>query len=349
LIKLKKEPTYENKFVQNIGKYGGTTLKSNSKVIKDIKSIRSYERIPEKAYRWKLFILLLSSICLIYMASYFVIVEEPKSFSEDNFEIFYSPEVILIPLMVAIASIIIPTLAWMTLVYYLPWLIRKIFTILNLLSPFNHNKKSKLESLFSFDKKKFKKKMKEIKLQPLISLKESKIGTVAGFFSGVIHFIFHVWFFFYLLIHYFSYRYMFQEHQIFKLFLLIYLFIMIIRIFLIGEPNRSTHTSEEKMKGILKYYCEPSRREKLTSEEKKLYDENFSYRISNNSQHYRAYYRYGIYHNQERTHGIILFVDDLKTEMFYALRYETNRDYKYWDGHHGVDVITRDGTFTRRK
>lgn len=134
----------------------------------------------------------------------------------------------------------------------------------------------------------------------------------------------------------------------YQIFIIVYILNLIAFIFLAREPRRSIKAAEDKLKLSFKYYCEPPRRATLSSEERKMFDENFSYRISHSGTHRKAYYRSGIYHNQERTYEIGLFIEDLKNGMSYYLTYKTNRIYEDWDGYHGVEIVTRGGNFTRR-
>lgn len=336
-------------------------MKSTTPAYAKIETIRAYERIPEKSYRWKIFILLLFDLFLIYMAFHYSQIEVPGNFKDDFLYIFkygildivgtisYSGVIFIIALYIVVFGVI-PILIFMSIKYYIPWIFKNIFKVINLLNPFNHQE-SWNNDRFGNLKRHFK-EQKEIakkvrKVEPLLSFRDTKIGVVTIRWIAFVHWVTHLYFIgFGAPLTFFSGR---NDFFIYKIFIIIYVINLIVFILLAREPGRSIKIAEEKLKFSFKYYCEPPRRAELNLSEKQLFDENFSYRLTYGGTHTKGHFKSGIYQNQEQTFSVTLHVKDLKNGLSYALKYQTNRDYKYWDGHHGVEVIVKGGNYTRNK
>lgn len=136
-----------------------------------LETIRAYERIPEIAYRWKIAIILLFDLLLLYMYLHYDVIDvhrDPGHFLNDFLYIlqngafssggqFDMKAFLFIPVFIGIVFIIIPIICMTVIVYYEPWIFKNFFKVLNLLNPFNHDrdwKKFRSKNLVEYEKEK---------------------------------------------------------------------------------------------------------------------------------------------------------------------------------------------------
>ena len=314
-----------------------------------IETIRSYMRIPEKAYRWKILIILLFDLFLVSIYIYGHYITEVTGniyIDTSNSNFFYLLQqtiysisgednilhLIFILIIYILTFFVLPLLVYMVIKHVIPRVFEKILTLCKVINPFHHEKYSDMKKMSIIrrkERKEAKEKARKIsKVQRFLSFKDSSWGIFITRYIAFSHWIAH----FAFLRSEESHIYLAERNETFmyKVIVGVYILNLIIFWLLRKEPERSQYIAKEKMCYSFSYYLEPYRRASLSPLEKEAFSENFSTIVRCEKIRLPAYYRYGIYNRQRLIYSVQLYVEDLITGMSYLLAYETDSKYNYW-------------------
>ena len=232
---------------------------------------------------------------------------------------------------------------------------KKIFSFLNPFGNKEGNIITRFKSLFfkirkkelsDYEKKNLEKKRKQKKVikktEPFLQFRE-RSGCIFSYLDVVLHLLFYLQLFIsWDITNFIRLR---EENVYAQIFTYLLIASPFFYWWLSKQPQKAYELAKEKLKRPFEYYYGLRSVERVSNVELQNFEEHFECRVMEVKHHRKGHFTNGIYHNQEFTYTVEIYVEDLDTGQSYKLVYPTDSEFKSWGTPYNKEYLTKKGMF----